>query len=139
MEIFEHDYLKEADALCKAGGVSEEKINALNEKHEREELIYEALCPKVGEGVAREKAQVCAELIYAMKTSVVKFTFRKSCGEIREAVGTICPELLPPLPEEDPSKPKRERTPNYGVVNYYDTEKQSWRSFKAENIISAEC
>ena len=108
------------------------------EKKEREELVFESLKLKIGEDSARQCAEMCAELIEEMKDKVVSFKFLKSDGSVRDAMGTVCPELLPPPSEEDPTKPKRERTPNYGVVNYYDIEKQSWRCFKAENIISFE-
>ena len=109
------------------------------EKKEREELVFESLKLKVGEDLARELSAKCAELIEEMKDKVVSFKFLKSDGTIRDAVGTVCQELIPLVHTEDTeAKSKRERTPNYGVVNYYDTEKQSWRCFKAENIISFE-
>lgn len=108
------------------------------EKQERKEMVFEALKSKMDEASAMECAERCAELIEKMKDGIVSFSFMKSDGTERAAMGTVCPDLLPPPPEYDGDKPKRERTPNYGIVNYYDTEKQSWRCFKAENLISFE-
>lgn len=60
---------------------------------------------------------------------VVRFSFRKNDGSIREAVGTLMRSMLPPTSGE--GKP----TPSH-LQLYYDVEKKSWRSFKKENLIS---
>ena len=60
---------------------------------------------------------------------VVRFSFRKNDGSIREAVGTLMKSMIPPT--NGNGRPTAEH-----LQLYYDIEKQSWRSFKKENLIS---
>ena len=59
---------------------------------------------------------------------VVRFSYRKNDGSIREAVGTLMKSMTPPT--HGGGKP----TPEH-LQLYYDVEKKSWRSFKKENLI----
>lgn len=65
----------------------------------------------------------------------VKFT--KSNGEERDMWCTLNPDLLPPKPEvnEDTkeSKPKKK---NEEVICAWDLEKEAWRSFRIDSLIS---
>lgn len=65
----------------------------------------------------------------ALKAGNVSFTFKKKDGSIREAVGTLKENVIPPvcgLRTSDPNK----------VQIFYDVIKEAWRSFKIENLVS---
>ena len=62
----------------------------------------------------------------------VKFKYKKKDGSIREAVGTTNFDLVP---EEHQPKLADARAAE-GLVKYYDTEKNGWRSAVEENLIS---
>lgn len=64
-----------------------------------------------------------------MKSRIVKFYFQKVDGTIREAWGTLNENLMPAITGTD------KRAKNDTVQVYYDSEKQSWRSFKKCNLI----
>lgn len=69
------------------------------------------------------------KLKQAMKNKIVRFYYRKVSGEIREAFGSLQDKLLPEIKESD-------RKPNSTLFTYYDTERESWRSFKKANLIN---
>lgn len=62
----------------------------------------------------------------AMLTGIVRFTFRKIDGTIREAYGT-----LRNLPQTNGS-----RKANDTVQTYFDTERQEFRCFKKANLLT---
>ncbi len=64
----------------------------------------------------------------AMKQRIVKFYFQKVDGSIREAYGTLKENLIPATSDDNRKK-------NDTVAIYYDTERESWRSFKKANLI----
>ncbi|SDE16024.1 SH3 beta-barrel fold-containing protein [Riemerella columbipharyngis] len=75
-----------------------------------------------------KKAWANFKLKRAMQTEIVKFYFQKVNGEIREAWGTLAPNLIP--------EPKgTERKPNPTTQVYFDTEKQGFRCFKKFNLV----
>ena len=72
-------------------------------------------------------------LLSLLNKGIVRFTYRKVDGTIREAVGTrnldIARDALAiyiPNPTSGRNNP----------TAYYDLEKEDWRSFKAENVVS---
>jgi hypothetical protein len=72
-------------------------------------------------------------LLALLNKGIVNFTYRKVDGSIRTAVGTrnlcfACQALgiSIPLPKTGRENP----------TAYYDIEKEGWRSFKAENVLS---
>ena len=67
-----------------------------------------------------------------MKSQIVRFYFLKVDGTIREAWGTICPDIVPP------TEHTTNRKANDTVQVYYDLEKQEYRSFKKFNLVSIE-
>lgn len=69
------------------------------------------------------------KLKQAMKNKIVRFYYRKVSGEIREAFGSLQEKLLPATKESG-------RKPNDTLFTYYDTERESWRSFKRANLLS---
>ena len=68
------------------------------------------------------------KLKLAMKSKIVKFYFKKVDGSTREAYGTLQESVLP--------ETKGERKSNDTVQTYFDTERDSWRSFKKANLVS---
>lgn len=68
------------------------------------------------------------KLMAEMKKRIVKFYFQKVDGSIRESYGTLKSDLVPETGKTDRAK-------NDTVQCYYDTERQSWRSFKKANLI----
>ena len=77
--------------------------------------------------------EIADTLRNALAKGVVKFTFYKKDGPIREAIGTrnlaVATAKLGGIPIPKP----------YGKPNpncYYDLEKQAWRAFIPENVCS---
>lgn len=62
-----------------------------------------------------------------MRAGIVKFYYQKVSGEIREAFGTLCPDLLP-------ETRGTERKPNPTIQVYFDTERGEYRCFKIANL-----
>lgn len=69
------------------------------------------------------------KLKQAMKNKIVRFYYRKVSGEIREAFGSLQNKLLPETKESG-------RKSNDTLFTYFDTERESWRSFKKANLIN---
>lgn len=65
----------------------------------------------------------------ALVQRIVRFTFQKVDGSIREAFGTLNDRIVPPTAGSD-------RRRNETVQVYFDTEKGEWRCFKKANLIS---
>lgn len=84
-------------------------------------------------GYSMSEALKCAwlnmKLKASMKERIVKFYFQKVDGSIREAYGTLKESLLPPI------KGTESRKKSDTLQVYFDTEKQSYRSFKVANLI----
>lgn len=76
------------------------------------------------------KAWANFKLVAAMRTRIVKFYFQKVDGSVREAYGTLRPDLLPEIKGADQKR-------NDTVEVYFDTEKQAWRSYKKMNLVAA--
>lgn len=69
---------------------------------------------------------VC-KLRRGIKKRIVKFYFQKIDGSLREAYGTMNPDIIP--------APTGTRKPADTVQTYFDTEKQEYRCFKKANLI----
>lgn len=79
------------------------------------------------------KNNITNALLSLLNKGIVRFTYRKVDGTIREALGTrnldIARDALSiyiPNPTSGRNNP----------TAYYDLEKEDWRSFKAENVIA---
>jgi hypothetical protein len=77
------------------------------------------------------KAWQLYKLAKAMRQGEVTFYYFKADGTIRKAVGT-----LRNLPAGATLGGKKMTKPSYKTLAYFDTEKQSFRSFKVENLIA---
>ena len=74
-----------------------------------------------------------AKLYKAMCKSTVTFTFRKVNGSVRHSTGTLSVQVIPTHSIPTGVHP---HTKNSNRQAYFDTEKQEWRSYKRENLIS---
>lgn len=66
----------------------------------------------------------------ALRAGVVVFTYQKNDGEVRTATGTLNGDLF----QYDRKGTDRAELPN--VIKYFDLEKNAFRSFRAERIMS---
>lgn len=69
------------------------------------------------------------ELRKMLNTGTVSFVYTKKDGSTREATGTT---HLDSIPEGD--HPKGTGKVNEDLVNYFDTDKQGWRSFHKDSF-----
>lgn len=76
------------------------------------------------------KAWQLYRLATAMREGVVTFYYQKADGSIRKALGT-----LKKLPAGATLSGKKITKPSYKTMTYFDTEKNSFRCFKIENLI----
>ena len=86
------------------------------------EGVLFSLCLQIAWAVA--KADNLKKL---MQTNIVAFQYKKKDGTIRNAIGTLKADMLPPI--------EGSRRPNDSVCVYYDIEKQAFRCFIKENFI----
>lgn len=80
---------------------------------------------------ANKAAALNEKLVAKMQYSIVTFTFKKADGTIRVANGTLKSDMLPEI--KGTGRPLA-----FGLQLYYDVDKQSFRSYKKENLISIE-
>ena len=78
------------------------------------------------------KAWQLYRLAKAMRLGVVTFYYTKADGSIRKAMGT-----LKNVPVGATLGNKKVTKPSYKTLAYFDTEKNSFRCFKVENLICA--
>lgn len=79
------------------------------------------------------KTATAMALREALKKGIVRFTYYKKDGTLREAIGTRNLTLAENKTGVAIPAPKT------GIVNenaYYDLDKQAWRSFIPENVVS---
>ena len=63
----------------------------------------------------------------ALLNGIVRFRFVKLNGDIREALGTLHPLLIP---ADQAPKGTSTAAPNYSSIPFFDLEKQEWRAFR---------
>lgn len=83
----------------------------------------------MGRSFCLRKAWSNIKLQKALRTGVVRFSYMKIDGGVREARGTTSSTFVPYM--GTPS----DRKENLKVVTYYDLDKNGWRSFRRENLI----
>ena len=80
-------------------------------------------------------------LRHYLNRGIVRFTYVKRNGELREARGTRCPELIPP--SRTPSGVQQReveqglRQPDYSSIAYFDLDKEAWRAFDIRMFVEA--
>lgn len=82
-----------------------------------------------GKSQALKAAWVNLRLKNELQRRIVRFYFRKSDGNVREAWGTLCNKYMPAQPAT------RKKAPNNTVQCYWDTERGEFRSYKKANLI----
>jgi hypothetical protein len=78
---------------------------------------------------AMKVAWLNMKLKLAMTQRIVKFYYQKVSGEVREAYGTLKESIMPATQGTG-------RKTNDTVFTYFDTERESWRSFKKANLLN---
>ena len=68
-------------------------------------------------------------LYQALRKGSVRFTFQKQNGEVRQAIGTLKPDMFVQPPKTT------EQSTLLTVVRYYDMEKNAIRSFRADQLM----
>lgn len=64
----------------------------------------------------------------ALLNGIVRFRFIKINGDTRDALGTLHPLLIPE--DQRPVTHNPSPVTQYSAINYFDLEKQAWRSFR---------
>lgn len=74
------------------------------------------------------------ELVDELHKRIVRFSYTKTNGTVREAIGTLKPGVLNMLSDSSKSKPRNHG--NRGCVVYFDLDREDWRCFCPENFIT---
>jgi hypothetical protein len=81
-------------------------------------------------------------LKYILRNQLCEVTFRKVDGSVRIMPCTLQPERLPAqefeivLETVETEKAKKPRTENPNTIRVYCLDKEEWRSFRIDNVIS---
>ena len=84
----------------------------------------------LGFGYCLKTAWAVVRLRKMLHTGTVRFTYQKTDGEVREATGTLCPELFEYARKTDGTKVE-----SVTLVKYFDMDKNAFRSFRAERLL----
>ena len=68
-----------------------------------------------------------------LRNGIFRFSYFKKDGSIREAYGTLSPELIPT--EHLPKGSENSDNVDYDTFAYYDLSAAGWRSFRLDNFI----
>jgi len=80
-----------------------------------------------------EKINLSDRLRSELKKRIVRFTYYKKDGSLREAVGTRNPSVAREKYAQEIPAPKGDFTNENA---YYDLDKHAWRSFIPQNVVS---
>lgn len=85
-----------------------------------------------------KSTEAAAVLREKLQQSTIHFVFKKKDGSRREAIGTTNLVVIPQdqWPKDMGAEIKAPK--NESVVTYYDMEKLSWRSCRADSILEIE-
>ena len=78
------------------------------------------------------------ELIGKLKNNVCVVVFEKKDGTERSMKCTLQEDIIPQATKEDPLSQKKIRAINEEVIPCWDTEKEGWRSFRVDSVVSFE-
>ena len=78
------------------------------------------------------------QVVTALQEGIVEVKFTKVNGEERTMLATLNEGLIPVdlWPQDDPDVLVHPNPPNFEVQRVYDVEKDGWRSFRWESLIS---
>jgi len=72
-------------------------------------------------------------MIGQLRENVCRVIFKKTNGEERDMTCTLMSDKIPTTKSEKESKP------NLDIVAAWDVNKEGWRSYRVENVISFTC
>ena len=75
------------------------------------------------------------ELKESLKNGIVEFSYKKKDGTIRNAKGTINPEIVKEKNENAFASNGRTRSVPDNVQTYYDVVSDGWRTFIKDNVV----
>ena len=87
-----------------------------------------------------KQAWMMADIRKYMRHGIVKFVFMKQNGELRNARGTLWDEIIPD--DKKPTGVRQQRInegleqANYTSISYFDLDKQEWRAFHVESLVT---
>jgi len=76
------------------------------------------------------------EMIEQLRQRNCRVIFKKVNGEERDMVCTLQESVLPQATKDDPITQKKVREVNPEVLAVWDVNKEAFRSFRVENVIS---
>ena len=72
-------------------------------------------------------------MISRLQENTCRVIFKKTNGEERDMVCTLMPDKVPT------TKSTKESKPNPDIVAVWDLDKEGWRSYRVENVVSFVC
>ena len=104
--------------------------------------IYKKNAPMISWADCMRYAWMLVRFRQMLQNGFVTFSFIKKDGTHRIATGTLYPHLIPV--DKHPGTSSRQtggvasaekgQKPNYGIINYFDLDKQDWRSFRIDEF-----
>ena len=76
------------------------------------------------------------ELINILKDNICVVSFKKKDGTNRNMKCTLKESIVPKATKEDPLSQKKIRALNEEVVTVWDVEKEGWRSFRVDSVVT---
>ena len=76
------------------------------------------------------------EMIEQLQVQKCRVVFKKINGEERNMVCTLMDDVLPPAKKDEPLTQKKVRAVNENTIVAWDVNKQAFRSFRVENVVS---
>jgi hypothetical protein len=76
------------------------------------------------------------EIKKLLTENTLSVLFQKADGSQRAMLCTLKPDLLPVVDKQEGDEVKKTKTPSDTNVAVWDLEKNSWRSFRIDSIIS---
>ena len=75
-------------------------------------------------------------MMQELQTRDCRVIFKKANGEERDMMCTLREDAIPEASKSDPLSQKKVRSINEEVVPVWDVNKQAWRSFRVDSVIS---
>lgn len=76
------------------------------------------------------------EMMTELTQRTCRVIFKKTNGEERDMMCTLQEGVVPPATKEDPLTQKKVRSVNEEVIPVWDVNKQAWRAFRVDSVIS---
>ena len=76
------------------------------------------------------------EMIEQLQAQVCRVVFKKINGEERDMSCTLMETVLPKAKKDEPLTQKKVRAVNEAVIVAWDVNKDDFRSFRVENVVS---